>query len=237
MLMGGMFNDYSSYINSQIASLKKKFPDEKRLVNPFVTVSRQTGAYGTLVSGDLCEYLQKNERRTDCVWTVFDKKLLEKVIQEHDLPETVLPYLSQHIVSEIQDMIEETLGLHPSHDALVQKTNKTILHLARLGYAIIVGRAANIITAKMPGGVNIRLVSPLEKRLEHVQEYYKMKQKEAKEFVFNEDSKRKKYVRRYFEKDIDDPLLYDMVINTGKLKPQEIIQIIGDFVFKRSLWN
>ena len=237
MLMGGMFNDYSSYINSQIASLKKKFSDEKRLVNPFVTISRQTGAYGITVARDLCEYLQKNERRADCAWTVFDKELLDKVVQEHNLPETVLPYLSQYTVSEIQDMIEETLGLHPSHDALVQKTNKTILHLARLGYAIIVGRAANIITAKMPGGVNIRLVSPLEKRVEHVQEHYGMKQKEAKEFVFNEDDKRKKYVRRYFEKDIADPLLYDMVINTGELKPQEIIQIIGNFVFKRFLWN
>ena len=142
--MSAMANNYSSYINSQIISLKKKFPNDKRLANPFVTISRQTGAYGITISKDLCEYLQKNERRMDCVWTVFDKELLDKVVQEHDLPKTVLPYFSEDTVSQIEDMIEETLGLHPSHDALVQKTNKTILHLAQLGYAIIVGRAANI---------------------------------------------------------------------------------------------
>lgn len=231
-MMGGV-DSYSSYIISQVKSLKKRLPNDKRLGNPFVTISRQTGAYGITVSKDLCEYLQTNERRTQCVWTVFDKELIKKVVEEHDLPETVLPYLSEDTVSEIQDMIEESLGLHPSHDTLVTKTNKTILHLAQLGYAIIVGRASNIITAKMPGGVNIRLVCPLEKRLEHIQEYYQMKQKEAKEYICKEDLKRKKYVKKYFNKDIEDPLLYDMIINVDGLDHHETIQVIGDLVLNR----
>jgi len=224
---------YNSYIMSQVKSLKRKLPNDKRVGNPFVTISRQTGAYGITVSNDLCEYLQKNERRTKCVWTVFDKELIKKIAEEHDLPETVLPYLSEDTVSEIQDMIEETLGLHPSHDALVLKTNTTILHLAQLGYVILVGRASNIITAKMPGGVNIRLVSPLEKRVEHIQEYYKMTEKKAKEFIFAEDRKRMNYVKKYFSQDINDPLLYDMVINVDSLARQETIKIIGDLVLNR----
>src|ERR1039458_9602356 len=105
---------YNSYIISQVKSLRKKLGNDNLSASPFVTISRQSGAYGITVSRDLCEYLQKNERRTKCVWTVFDKELIEKVIQEHDLPQTVLSYLSEDTVSEIQDMIEETLGLHPS---------------------------------------------------------------------------------------------------------------------------
>jgi len=225
---------YNSYIVSQVKSLKMRSSHEKRMGNPFVTISRQTGAYGLTVSKDLCDYLQKNERRTKCVWTVFDRELIKKVVEEHDLPETVLPYLSEDTVSEIQDMIEEILGIHPSHDVLVHKTGETILHLAQLGYAIIVGSAANIITAKMSAGVHIRLVSPLDKRIEHVQDYYKMAQKEAKEFIFTEDNKRKNYVNKYFKKDVDDPLLYDMVINVDSLAHQETIQVIGDLVLNRS---
>ena len=224
---------YNSYIMSQVKSLKMKMMDDKRVGNPFVTISRQTGAYGITVARDLCEYLQKHERRTRCIWTVFDKELIEKVAEEHDLPKTVLPYLSEDTVSEIQDMIEETLGLHPSHDLLVQKTNKTILHLAQLGYVILVGRASNIITAKMPGGVNVRLISPWEKRLEHVQEYYSMTAAKAKEFIHREDHKRENYVKKYFKKDINDPLLYDMVINIDSLVHPETIQLIGDLVLNR----
>ena len=231
--MSGAADYYSSYIVSQVRTLKKRSPHDKRLGNPFVTISRQTGAYGLTVSRDLREYLQKHERRTKCIWTIFDKELIDKVVTEHDLPETVLPYLSEDTVSGIQDTVEEILGLHPSHDFLVEKTGATILHLAQLGYAIIVGRAANIITAKMPGGVRIRLVSPLEKRVEHIQEYYKMTEKKAREFIATEDGNREKYVKKYFKKNIDDPLLFDMVINVDSLNAQETIQVIGDLVLNR----
>lgn len=235
MFMSGLRNNYNSYINSQVVSLKKKFPDEKRLVNPFVTISRQTGAYGISVAKDLCEYLQKIERRANCVWAVFDKELIEKVVEEHNLPEKVLPYLSEATISEIQDIMEELFDVHPSQYTLVHKTGETILRLAQLGNAVLVGRASNIITAKLPGGVHVRLICPLDIRVKRVQEYYQMDVKKAMEYVLTEDKNRKNYVKKYFEKGIDDPLLYDMVFNTGTLKPQEIIQVIGDFVFKRFL--
>ncbi|MBF0503578.1 MAG: cytidylate kinase-like family protein [Candidatus Omnitrophica bacterium] len=226
-------NHYNSYINSQLKSLKSRLPKEKRAGNPFVTISRQTGAYSFTIAKALCEYLNKNERRSKCIWAAFDRELIKTIAQEHNLPETVLPYLSETTVSEIQDLVEETLGLHPSHNSLVHKTGQTILHLARLGYCIMVGRAANIITAKLPGGVHIRLISPWEKRLEHIQEYYKMTEPQAKEFILTEDRDRKNYVKKYFGKDIDDPLLYDMVINVDKLKPAKTIQMIGELVFKK----
>jgi cytidylate kinase len=231
--MRGENSFYSSYISSQIKSLQKDAPHDHRLNNPFVTISRQTGTQGIAIAQGLCEYLQTKERRAKCIWTVFDKELLAKVAQEHDLPETLLPYLSEGTVSEIRDMIEESLGLHPSHDLLVMKTNSTILHLAQLGYAIFVGRGANIVTAKMRNGVNIRLVCPIEKRIAHVQKHHGLNQKEAGKFVLQEDAKRRAYVKRYFAEDVENPLLYDMVINVEDLSRPEIIQAIGDLVFRR----
>ena len=229
-----MFEDhYNSYINSQLKFLKSRLPQEQRAGNPFVTISRQTGAYRYTIPMALCEYLKKNERRAHCSWTVFDKELIKKIAEEHNLPETVLPYLSETAVSEVQDMVEEALGLHPSHDTLVQDTGKTILHLAQLGYCIIIDRAANIITSKLPGGVHVRLISPWEKRVEHIQEYYKVTKKKAEEYILIEDRNRGNYVKKYFGKDINDPLLYDVVLNVGSLGIPRTVQIIGDLVFKR----
>jgi len=228
-----VFEDhYNSYISCQLKSLKNKLPDGKHGRNPFVTISRQTGAYRFTIPMGLCEYLKENDKEAECPWTVFDKELIKKIAEEHNLPETVLPYLSEVAVSEIQDFVEETMGLHPSQDILVHNTGKTILHLAQLGNCIIVDRAANIITAKLPGGVHIRLISPFEKRVEHIQEYYKKTKKEAEEYILIEDRNRKNYVKKYFGKDIDDPLLYDAVINVSRLAPPKTIQIIADLVFK-----
>ena len=81
--------------------------------------------------------------------------------------------------------------MHPSQYTLVQKTGETILHLAQLGYVIIVGRASNIITAKMPGGVHIRLVSPLGETGGAYSGILSNDEKKAKEFILTEDRKSK----------------------------------------------
>ena len=232
--MAGPKGDYTVYLQSQVKNLKDYVEKARRINSPFVTISRETGAYGLTIAKSLGEYLQKHERRKKCPWTVFDKELLDRVVQEHDLPQTVLPYLSETTISEIEDMMEEVFGLHPSRYLLVHETSKTILHLAQLGYSILIGRGANIITAKVPGGVHVRLISPLEKRIHHMQEYLKISKKEAKDFVIKKDRNRSDYVKKYFGENIADPFLYDLVLNIDNLTPQEAVRIIGSLVLKQS---
>ena len=58
--------------------------------------------------------------------------------------------------------------------------------------------------------------------------------KAALELIRREDRGRKRYLRKYFRKDIDDPLLYHLVINTDFVSYQEAARLIGDAVVKRS---
>lgn len=232
--MAEPFGAYSSYISSQIRNLKEDPRKNRRSGNPFVTISRQTGAYGVTVADALEEYLRSHGRGQQCLWTVFEKELLKKVAEQHKLPEAILPYLSESTISELQDMLEETLGLHPSQYTLAHKTSETILHLARLGYVIIVGRGANIITAPLPGGVHVRLVGSLERRVHNIQQCLKMDQKKARDYVRREDQDRINYIKKYFGKNINDPLLYDLVINVDRIPPQEAVVTIANLVFKRS---
>ena len=44
--------------------------------------------------------------------------------------------------------VDVLLGIHPSQWTLLRKMTESILQLARMGKVIIVGRGANIITAK-----------------------------------------------------------------------------------------
>lgn len=226
-------HNYERYVQSQVKDLKFGTSSDRRSSRPFVTISRETGAYGKTIAKGLAQYLQDQDRRRKCDWTVFHKELLKEVTEKFDLPQTVLPYLSESTISDIQDIIEETCGLHLSRYLLVNKINKTIIHLAQLGYAIIVGRGGNIITSKLPGGVNVRLVGSLEKRVGHIREWLDLGPKEAREYVLREDRNRANYVRKYFEKDINDPLLYDLVINTDTIEPQQVVKVIGNLVLKR----
>jgi cytidylate kinase len=210
------------------ASLKH-MPRENK---PYVTISRDSGAYGITVAQMLSESLSKHDRRKDAVWPVFDKELIGKVITEHKFPEKYERYLNESAMPAIQDIMEDMLGVHPPHETLIRQMSETIYYLARIGYVIIVGRGGNIITQSIPNGVHVRLVGSLENRVAHMREVLDIGEKAAREYVIKEDRNRHDYIKKYFHKDIDDVSLYDLVINSDTVPLEDIVRIIGDMVFK-----
>ncbi|MCB9771564.1 MAG: cytidylate kinase-like family protein [Candidatus Omnitrophica bacterium] len=221
----------SSKIYNYIASQCRLYRQEQ-FNQGFVTISRQAGAGGITIGEKLAVYLNK-ELPGLCQWTVFDKNLVDAVVGEHHLSKKILPFLKEKKVSEIEDMLENLLGLHPPQATLVKQTNETILRLARLGRVIIVGRGAPVITKEIQGGVHIRLIGSLKKRKEHIKEYFKFTDKEAAFFIENEDRGREQYLRTYFKKDINDTLIYDLIINTDMVSYSAAAALIGNLVIEK----
>jgi cytidylate kinase len=116
----------------------------------------------------------------------------------------------------------------------VHHTMETILRLAELGNTVIYGRGSNIITGRLKHVVNVRLVGSMERRIPQAAEQYEVSLKEAKQLILKEDRGRKRYIKLHFGKDIDDPLLYDIVLNTDKLTDQAIVKIIADLALNQS---
>lgn len=199
---------------------------------PYVTISRQSGAYGTTIAEMLVEYLSKRERRLDAFWAVFDKELINKVIEEHKFPEKYEQYFHESAMPVIQDIMGEMLGAHPPYETMVRNMSEIIYDMASLGYVIIVGRGANIITQNIPKGVHVRLVGSPEKRVAHMQEYFGISKKEAKDYINKEDSDRRDYIKKYFHKDIDDVYLYDMIINLDNVPLEDAVRAIGEMILK-----
>ena len=199
---------------------------------PFVTISRESGAYGMTIADMLAEHLRSHERRRDAFWAVFDKELVQKVMEEHGFPTKFRSYFLESPAPLIQDTLDELFGLHPPQEMLVHSMSETILHLATLGYVILVGRGANIVTRKLSDGIHVRLVGSFEKRVAHMKEYLNLPEKQAREYVSKEDHDRQAYIKRYFQKDINDVSLYDLIINTDTVPIQEAVVIIGDMVLR-----
>ena len=72
--------------------------------------------------------------------------------------------------------------MHPPSQTVVRQTAETMLKLAGLGNVILIGRGGNVITAKLPNVLHVRLVAPLEERIEHAHEAYSMTKTEARKF-------------------------------------------------------
>jgi cytidylate kinase len=191
-----------------------------------------TGAGGHTIASKLADYLQ-TRAPADCHWTVFDRNLMEKVLDDHHLSKRTAEFIPENHKSMLRDTVEELLGLHPSSWTLVQQTAETILHLAEMGYVILVGRGANVITSKLANVFRVRLAGSLEKRTERVQQVYDLDRPHALEFIQKQDKGRRRYLKEHFGKEIDDPLLYDLIINTDGLGYDDAARLIGDEVIHR----
>ncbi|MBI5385463.1 MAG: cytidylate kinase-like family protein [Verrucomicrobia bacterium] len=217
-----------SYIGCQLNPSSHGF-HPPAILRPTVTLSRQTGSGAMEIAHTLADYLEER-RPAPRRWTVFDRNLVERVLEEHNLPKELARFMPEDRVSAIQDMVEELLGLHPPSWTLLRQTTETILHLAELGNVILVGRAANIITRRLNNVFHVRLVAPLDQRVERVMAHAQLSHAAALDFIKKEDLGRKRYLKDYFKADIEDYELYDLVVNTARLSHPEAVRLIGDAV-------
>ena len=201
-------------------------------IQGFVTISRQSGSVGITVGEKLGLYLNKHLPGR-CPWTIFNKNLVDEIVKDHNLSSNVIPFLEEKAVPGIDEMLEEMLGVHPPESILVRDTNDTIIRLAKMGRVIIVGHGAAVITNKIQGGVHVRLVGSLKKRKDSTKESLKCNDKEAEDIIYKEDKGRSGYLKQNFGKNIDDPLLYDLVINTDLVSLTQAASLIGSLVIQK----
>ena len=226
-------NIFMKYFDCHVESAKDERRGKKEeIFEPFVTLSRQAGADGILFGEKLAEYLDENDKDVKSHWTLFDKNLMEKVAEEHNLPADIAKYMPEKKINELQDILERFFGLRPRSQSVIYKISSTILHLAHLGNVILVGRGAYIITKGLRSGLHIRLIASKENRLKYTQEYYDISRSKALKMMEKEDRRRKEYVKNAFNKNIEDPGLYSIVFNMDLISYEDAASIIGEQVIR-----
>ena len=208
---------------------KKRFPP-----GPCITVSRETGTSAKLVCEELIKFFdEKNIGLNLPQWTIFDKNLIEKVLDDHNLPVTLKELMAEEKVSFFSSMLNEMFSGLPGQWTLIHKTSETVLRLASLGYSIIIGRGANVITSHLNNTFHVRLIAPLNERIKNFAGRYCIDYKSAQTIVEQHDLCRKKYLYSIFNRKIDDPFLYNLVINTKGMDSKQVASIIGSAVIDK----
>ena len=224
----GAYEKSKRYIESHTQKAEISF--SKRELYPCITISRQTGAGAKPVCEKLINIMDEYSEPEGVKWAFFDKSLIEKVLEDHKLPKQISEFMQEGKYKHLSSVVYELLGLKPAEWTLIHKTTETILQLARMGNVVIVGRGANIITSKLSNAFHIRLVASMEKRIEHMKNLMGFTEKEALNYIKKEDENRKRYLKSYFNVDIEDPLFYHMVVNTDLLTHKGASYLIAEAV-------
>jgi len=226
MLATGPFEKAKRYIENKTTG---KEPQVKYNIGPCITISREAGAGSDLIAGKIVDYLMPKQKDPSIEWGVFDKNLIEKVLEDHNLP-SVLKKFVEDEPKTLSNMLNELFGIHPPILKLIHKATETIFNLSSIGNVIIIGRGSNIITKALPNSFHVRLVAPVDFRIKNVREFYGNTKKEAEDFIRTEDLKRTKFVYDNFHIKADDPLQYHIIINAELFGIEGVAKLIGDSV-------
>jgi cytidylate kinase len=210
------------------ASGVRKESDEINRVK-FVTISRQYGCAGFRVGDRLADVLNGMFPSTENAppWTVYDRKLVETICQDHNLSSTLVKALNTQRKNLFAEMITGMFTGEPSSLKVFKNCARTIFHLAAAGRVILIGRAAAMVASKLTGGLHVRIIGSLDWRIKQVAEYEKIKSPaEARKYVLKQDGEREQFSRDFMGHSVSEPEFYDMILNQEKLGVERMVKLI-----------
>jgi cytidylate kinase len=93
---------------------------------------------------------------------------------------------------------------------------------------VIRGRGSQFILKDYSDAAHFLVVAPLGIRVMRVMSERKLEKKAAKQEITRFDSSRREFIKRYFKTELEDPIHYDLVINTEHLSLEDAASIIID---------
>lgn len=109
-----------------------------------------------------------------------------------------------------------------------------VQEFGQTGKAVIVGRASQVILASHEDAFHTKIIAPFQTRCERIMASRGVDVEQAQELVQQHDRWRQLYLRNYHKADWDDPLLYHLTINTGKMEEDEAVDMMVHFVVQKS---
>lgn len=185
-----------------------------------ITIAREYGAGGSELAGVLAGALG---------WAVLDRELPKRVAERLKLEPKVVESMDEHPPSllarftsamlvcppESPLFVDTTVVLSP--DAVAAAVRAEIVAAAEAGPAIIVGHGAMCILRERPDAIHVRLVAPVADRARRIATRDGIEAAAAAVTLRHIDDDRNAYIRRYHHTDWRDPMLYDLVVNTGRI--------------------
>jgi cytidylate kinase len=101
-----------------------------------------------------------------------------------------------------------------------------IKELAKIQAIVIRGRGSQFILKDFPGALHVLTVAPLALRVKRIMESSKIEESEARKMIQRFDISRRVFTERYFHAALEDPIHYDLVINTEQLSFENATSII-----------
>jgi cytidylate kinase len=218
---------------------------------PVITISRQLGSGAIYIAHQLAKKLNLR---------YIDKELIAKVAQLAHVTPDKIEHLDQDEFDQMKTIFSQlpfpvpgsgimypfaavgymepywypgVLGEFDGIDdrKYLQLTQTVIRNFAKEGNVIIMGRGGCILLQDFPQTIHLRIVAPLDKRVEWaIQEEPNIDKSKAKEIIEKKDKARADYLKHFYSANWGDPLYYHLTINTGQIALDDAVETVSALV-------
>jgi hypothetical protein len=110
----------------------------------------------------------------------------------------------------------------------LQALESVVKELARSPSIVIQGRGSQFILKNQPRILHVFTVAPLELRVKRVMESRNLEATAARQEIARFEKGSREFIKRYFQASWEDPVQYDLVINTESLGVKDAASIVVD---------
>jgi cytidylate kinase len=122
-----------------------------------------------------------------------------------------------------------------SDDTYKKGLESVVLELARGQSIVIRGRGSQFILKDTPNSFHFLVVAPFDLRKKRIMDSNDLSEDNAKKEIEQFDNSRREFAKRYFNANLEDPVNYDLVINTRILSYEEASAIITRIVKHKAI--
>ncbi len=159
-------------------------------------------------------------------WPVYDHELLERIAAEKGLHARLIEQLDERRLSWLESLVVAYSRDGGREGAYLQALLELFGSLSKIGHCIVVGRgAAHVLPPETT--LRVRITADRTVRIERVQKTQGISHADAERWVDSTEHERQRFVRYYFHGDVNDAMLYDLVLRSDRLGGEEAASLIA----------
>jgi cytidylate kinase len=169
-------------------------------------------------------------------WKWINRVIMEEAAKALELSPSKIEYVFQSQRKTAMDEIVSAMSArYYKSDKKIRKTIiEVIRSIVKTGNVIIVGRGGVAFKSDNPQSVHLKLIAPIEWRIDRISKNYQKSRKEALKYILEIDLERKYLIDSFMGFDTDDSI-FDIILNRQTMDDEDITSIIINMMERKHL--
>lgn len=218
---------FNQFVREQVEKMeveRRRRISDKFPFAPVITVSIQPGSGGRIVA-------ERIAKRLD--FDFFNREIIQEVAKSVKISPEIIEKIEKERMFGVEDLIASfMLDYYLWPGMYLEHLESVVRAIGNSGKAVVVGRGANFILPAEKR-FSLRVVAPMEVRVQNIVDAYGVSEEKATRRIRHRQERRKAFIKKSFNANVDNPLHYDLTINTGAVGIDEAVDAVASFLAKK----